>query len=219
MANPGKNRKNQLHQRLDRRRQVAQLYSRGLSQVEIAERLGVSQPTVSNDLKVLRAEWLPSALTDFNQAKAQELAKIDNLEREAWTAWQRSCGPLEVRHQRTEETRPLLLKMGGGKGKRGKRKQVKAEQDRLRLVKRIIDTTVKGQAGDMRFLRLVGHCITARLRILMPAKLELSVPTLDWSTFVGQLPTERPDLLEEAVKGIPQLPPPADPHRHRNGQH
>lgn len=61
------------HRRLD----VAQMYLAGVPQLEIAERLGISQPTVSSDLAYMRAEWLKSSLRDFDQAKANELIKID----------------------------------------------------------------------------------------------------------------------------------------------
>ena len=35
---------------------------------------------------------MKSSVSDFNQRKAEELAKIDNVEREAWVAWTTSKG-------------------------------------------------------------------------------------------------------------------------------
>ena len=71
---------------------IARLYIReGLKQHEIADRLGVSQQQISYDLLSLRKMWLKSALVDFNHARAEQLAKIDELERTYWEAWLSSC--------------------------------------------------------------------------------------------------------------------------------
>lgn len=66
------------------------MYLRGEYQSEIAKHFGVNQSTISRDIAALRDEWLQSALVDINEAKAKELAKVDQLEREYWDAWQRS---------------------------------------------------------------------------------------------------------------------------------
>lgn len=164
MPNPGKNRKNDLQARLDRHRRVAELYLRGLSQMEIAERLGCSQPTVSNDLAGLRAEWLASSLRDFNEAKAQELAKLDELEREAWRAWERSCQDAVTQQVKVEQV-PLPTK-------RKDQSAIGPEQERLQVVRRVAEKTSKGQVGDPRFLGQVAWCIEARVRILLNLKLD-----------------------------------------------
>jgi hypothetical protein len=69
---------------------ISQLYLSGSTQAEIASQLGVSQPQICYDLKDLRQTWLESSLVKVDEAKARELAKIDHLEREYWTAWDRS---------------------------------------------------------------------------------------------------------------------------------
>jgi transcriptional regulator with XRE-family HTH domain len=74
----------------ERRRGIAADYLRGMSQPKLAEKYGVSQPTVSRDLEYIRHEWLKSTLIDFNEAKARELAMIDDIQAEAWDAWARS---------------------------------------------------------------------------------------------------------------------------------
>jgi hypothetical protein len=79
----------------DRRAKVAELYLRGVRQTQIAADLDVNQATISRDLAALRDEWLQSALVDLDQFKAKELAKIDELEREAWDAYRRSEGDFE----------------------------------------------------------------------------------------------------------------------------
>jgi hypothetical protein len=80
---------------LKRRQQVAELYLQCWAQAAIAEHLGVDQSTVSGDLRALRREWRDSALRDFNQAQAEELQRIDRVEREAWAAWELSKKPAQ----------------------------------------------------------------------------------------------------------------------------
>ena len=67
-----------------RRERVARLYVSGKSQRAIAVIVGVSQPTVSNDLEEIRKQWLSDAKMNFAERQAKELAKIDAVEAEAW---------------------------------------------------------------------------------------------------------------------------------------
>jgi transcriptional antiterminator len=83
---------------------VAELYLRGSTQGEIARQLGVSRQQISYDLKVLQKRWQEAALHDFNARKAQELAKVDELERAYWQAWQDSKRVRETTTTATEKT-------------------------------------------------------------------------------------------------------------------
>jgi transposase len=82
--------------RLKRRQQVAELSLQGWTQSAIAEKLDVSQPTVSTDLKAIQQEWLESAAQDVELARAQSLAELEMVKREAWKAWERSQQPAET---------------------------------------------------------------------------------------------------------------------------
>ena len=135
-------------------RRIAELYLEGWLQADIAETLGISQSTVSNDLKALQKQWLASSLIDFDQAKAREIAKIDKLEWEYYQAWHRSC----------EDAETVIEK---GKGKGGEKNPTSVEKTVQR----------KGQAGDPRFLTGVQWCIERRCKILgidAPVKQEQS---------------------------------------------
>jgi len=125
------------------RRRIAELYLEGWLQADIAGEVGLSQSTVSNDLKALHAEWLKSSLIDFDEAKAREIAKVDKLEREYYAAWRRSCEDAETVRQ---EGKP----------------PEEGEKDQPDKVVR----TRKGQAGDPRFLAGVQWCIEKRCKIL-----------------------------------------------------
>lgn len=89
----------------ERRHRVGQLYLQGWPQHRIGAELGISQATVSADLKVLQAEWLKSSLRNFDEARANEVAKIDRIEAEYWAAWERSRRPWKSR-AKDEEPEP-----------------------------------------------------------------------------------------------------------------
>ena len=95
---------------LAHREQIAARYLRGEYQVEIAAALGISQQQLSYDLKAIRAAWLASAVRDFDALKAQELAKIDAVEREYWLAWERSKKDKEISVQEGGEVDPQTSK-------------------------------------------------------------------------------------------------------------
>lgn len=77
-------------QREQDRAKVAELYCKGWTQAEIAAEIGVTQPMVSYDLKILHQRWHAAAMEHIDTQKARELAKIDRLEREYWGAWEAS---------------------------------------------------------------------------------------------------------------------------------
>jgi hypothetical protein len=127
------------------------MYLRGRLQAEIAEELGIAQSTVSRDLKALHEEWRQSALIDINEAKARELARIDELERTYWAAWERSREDAESEAKKAIDSAD------------GKRYEVQTQR--------------KGQAGDPRFLQGVQWCIERRCKILgidAPTRAELT---------------------------------------------
>nr|BDD46352.1 hypothetical protein 7 [Pseudomonadaceae bacterium] len=119
-----------------RRREVAELYVQAWTQMAIADRLGIAQSTVSDDLKAIRKEWRESRVRDFDEAVAVELEKIDRLESEAWEAWKRSQEPLE-------NTRVM------DDGSRKKAQKVVEQRD-----------------GDPRFLEQIHKCIASRRALL-----------------------------------------------------
>ena len=59
---------------------MATLYLRKISQERIAKELGISQPTVSRDIKVLVKRWKEAALSDVDERRGQELAELEGME-------------------------------------------------------------------------------------------------------------------------------------------
>ena len=105
-----------------RRHQVSELYVQGHKQTAIAGHVGVSQQTVSNDLKAIQNEWRNSSVRDFDAVRDKELEKLDRVERESWAAWERSQKPVQS----------AVVSSGGDRQKTQK--------------------TVKEQHGDPRYL-------------------------------------------------------------------
>src|SRR5258708_16828256 len=76
-----------------RRRQAADMYLKGRTQMEIARHLNVTQMTISRDLAKVEAEWREASIIEFERSRLRELQKLELIEREAWDAWQRSQNP------------------------------------------------------------------------------------------------------------------------------
>lgn len=126
----------------ERQHEVARLYLQGVVQAQIAKRLGLSQPTVSNDLKAIRTYWLESAIIDLDKRKSMELAKIDEVERNAWEQWEASKKDArEIERQVTGEGEGGKLNLGEGK------------------------TKLKGQTGNPKYLEIVLSCIDRRAKM------------------------------------------------------
>ena len=133
---------------------TASLYLSGVHQNVIAEQLGVSQPSISNDLKELQKRWKESSVIDINERKSQELAKIDNLEVTYWEAWNNSL--------RDQETN--ISEKGSGA-------IIATGNSRLKVQKKTVSTS-----GDPAFLRGIEWCIEKRCKIFgldAPNKSEL----------------------------------------------
>ena len=77
-------------QKSHHRDEIARRYLRGESQASIGRDLGLSQQQVSADLKWLELEWQRRASANIIELRAEQLAKLDLLERTFWEAWSAS---------------------------------------------------------------------------------------------------------------------------------
>jgi len=116
-----------------------------------------TQAQVSRDLKAIQELWAEKATEAIDQKKAEELAKIDKLERTYWEGWERSI----------EAFKAKIVK--GKKSKAGK-----GAED--------IEQTLKEEerVGDPRFLAGVQWCIDKRLKLFgleAPQKIAPTDPT------------------------------------------
>lgn len=138
-----------------RRKRVSELYLKGHSMAEIAEIIGnISAVMVYHDICWAREQWRTSCIDSIAQLKQRELGRIDHLEIEAYRGWQRSCKPALIEHE----------KSGNRPGDQGGPYDERS-------------TERKHQAGDPRFLTIVGSCIESRRKILgldAPAQVQMS---------------------------------------------
>lgn len=125
----------------NRRAEIAEMYLAGKYQSEIAAHFGVNQSSISRHIKAIQQEWLNRAVSSFDVMRSRELARIDQLEREYWEAWERSCQSLET-------TAVVKGRMNEGK-----------------MIGDEATKTIKTQAGDPRFLAGIQWCIEQRLKI------------------------------------------------------
>lgn len=149
-----------------RRQEVAARYLRGELMVNIGKELGVDTAQISRDLKALREEWRQSALVNMNEAKAKELAKIDNLEVEYWQAWENSKRNAEIDVTEQIGTR--------AKSKPGEKDQAETSITPMRIKKY---KRVEGQSGNPAFLAGIQWCINKRCEIFgldAPKKAEIT---------------------------------------------
>jgi len=119
-----------------RQAQVSELSLKGYSQTAIAKQLGVTQATVSDDLKAIREVWRASKIRDFDLNVSIELERLNLIEREMWEAWERSKKP--------SQSAALI-----GEG-----------------VTQPARKTLKNQNGDPRYLTLALHCHQSRRALL-----------------------------------------------------
>lgn len=135
---------------LKRRHRVAEMYLAGRTQWDIATECGIVQGTVSKDLAALRAMWRERCAADYSAKVDEEVARINRLEAIASAAWERSCKDEESLHAETTSGRAAAV---------------------AGVVTRFPDVTkqsktVRGQAGDPRFLDRIAWCIETRLKLI-----------------------------------------------------
>lgn len=121
----------------ERREQISKMYLEGWPQFRIAEKVKVTQQQVSKDLSVLRRVWQLNATQNTDKYISKELAKIDKLEYEYWTAWRKSIENYE----------------------KSKKKFVDKKQKELTKEEVIV-------FGDPRFLHGIERCIERRCKLL-----------------------------------------------------
>lgn len=132
---------------------ISELYLKGKSQAAIASALGISQAQVCYDMRHVRSTWLKATAMNLDEAKAKELAAIDNTEREAWEAWERSLQD-DVTKQKREKSVTV--------------RQKDFDENIIELPANEVTRTLtrRGQSGNPAYLNIVMSCIDKRCKIL-----------------------------------------------------
>lgn len=145
----------------ERRARVAELYLQGKTQVEIGAIVERSQPQISEDLKWCREEWARRRDQATDAWIAEQLVRLDELERQAYQQWFASF--------QDQERRKVLQITTGEHTPAGK--PVSVEKT---TTEKIITTTV----GDPRFLAIILSAIRERSKLLglyAPDKLDANL--------------------------------------------
>ena len=163
------------------RAEIARLYRRRHAQHEIAMLLNapdagrtyeVSRHMVQDDLEAIQKQWRADAARDFDAAKAAELARIDELERTYWRAWEASQRSKVVISEETglPDAAPETPPDVDGED------QPKESTPQLLQITKVVKRT-EGQVGNPAYLAGVQWCIDRRCKLLgldAPAKHELT---------------------------------------------
>jgi hypothetical protein len=89
-------RKRTKFQREDDLVQIADLHLRGVRQVEIARRFGLSKAQICKDLAAVHARWRETSKPDLETIKCRQLTKLEMLQKMHWEAWEVSQRPKEI---------------------------------------------------------------------------------------------------------------------------
>jgi hypothetical protein len=167
-----------------RRVEIMRRYLEGQTQYKIGRDLQLDQSTVARDLRTIRETWVDRQMESFSLHKAEALARIDNLEREAWEAWHRS---------QAEFNSSMREQISGDKN------QTRHMQRRARAV---------GQAA---YLAAIQWCIDRRIKLLgldAPHKIDITKRIRAFATAQGLDPDE---AVAEAQLVLKEFNPYAQP--------
>lgn len=162
------------------------MYLRGESISNISLALALPPEEVRVDLRAIRKQWLQSALLDFAEAKARELAKLDEMERAAWAAFEQS----KFKKRQAQTAIP-------GTPTRDNPTPPPIPQ-RATLY-------TEDDAGDPRYLQLVLSCIDRRCKMLgldAPVRVTASQESADAEYGSYLTPGQRAERLAEMLGAL-----------------
>lgn len=142
---------------------VATKYLKGFGAYDIQRHclsLGhtLSVKSVYNYINSLKKEWFENRMTAVDEVIAQQLAKIDNVEREAWDAWENSKKEKQKAFNKTI--------FDGAEPKPGQKPKIKSNE---------ASKTIEASEGNAEFLKVVQWCIDKRLEIIGFGKLNINI--------------------------------------------
>jgi predicted transcriptional regulator len=171
---------------------IADMYLSGLEQTEIAEKLGLTQPQISYDLKVIQAQWLQNTTMNLDAHKAEEIMKTLQTERMYRDIYKRSLNDLNAK------TATLRTEKSDGKS------DGKNEKEKPLPIIQVIHT--ENRNGDPRALDGILKCIERRCKLLgldAPQKQEHTGknggPIVVMDQFKGWT---KEDLINYAIAGV-----------------
>lgn len=144
-------------QKEDLRNRIAELYLRGYgigrmaAEISRTAEYSVTAPTVSAHLKAVLKTWFDNRIKDVDQRINTELLRLNEVEYEAWQAWQRSCKAKTKKSTKRKGTPYIKQEDGKEYVKQGSVTNMEQTEE---------------TPGDPRFLDLITRCVEARLNWL-----------------------------------------------------
>ena len=147
---------------LYQRRVIAKNYLKGKSQVEIARLVNLHQTKVSQELEILRRQWIQAAGVDFAEAQGAALQKIDDMEQEAIQQYQKSRKSKKIT-TRKREPRTIIPDTQAEVNEKG---DIVESQPVTQYV--VVEESIRTEegTGDVRWHDQVMKCIDMRLKVL-----------------------------------------------------
>ena len=84
------------HQLEKDRHMTMNLYMQRHTIYEIAALLDVSPTTISNDIRAVLAQWREDTRIDLDQARKEEIERLNHLEQVHWKAWEKNNKPIHL---------------------------------------------------------------------------------------------------------------------------
>jgi ribosomal protein L32E len=144
---------------------TAEKYLKGWTAQQICDDLNnerhgeyeMSLQMVRGDIDLIHERWIASYLVDFDEAKSRELAHIDLLEQEYWSAWRKSQDKIEeIESEKIEDHNSVV-----------KHDRPSYSRTRVKKLEKLRD-------GNVDYLRGIQWCIEQRCKIM---GLSMSVST------------------------------------------
>ena len=135
------------HRKIEVRRvRVSELFRSGVTNArEIAERLGVSRPTIVRDLAALDLEWRDERVRNYTETKEDLLNQLQRTRAAAWSAWETSREPFNDLRKKIEGL------LGEGDGPE---------------LFRAMGCLLKTQPGNPRFLQVLHDSLEKQIKML-----------------------------------------------------
>lgn len=136
---------------------VSSMYAKGASYYEMSNYLRIEKSIsitpmgLVRYLKMILEEWYSNRITDIERKKAGELLKLQEVEREAWLAWEASKG---------EKVRRYTGKRGIPRLKSGGQIVIDTKETSES------ETVETSEGGNPKFLEIIMQCIEKRLALM-----------------------------------------------------
>lgn len=147
-------------QRASHRQKIAELRLTGHTVHQIVRMSKLSKSTVQREFRALAADWLEAAAIATDEHRAVELARLEQIEREAFAEWERS--KLDYAKEFTESVKGMC------------------EQAGFETKPKVVKRETGGRIGDARFLQIILNAQERRAKLLgldAPTKVAPTDPT------------------------------------------